>query len=258
MKIYSWNMLYRNPDQDRAFSFIKDLDFDVLCLQEVPEPFLERLKTLPHALAFSIDSDRLEAAGKTMHTYCVLLSRYTITKSGDVRFPPLHRVFRTRLFIWFMHPWGWQKISNRRSLFVDIDIAGSGRIRVFCLHLTLSHPERILREFTIATELRDRSIPTLMCGDLNILESAHVTILNWLLGGRFLDILAWRNTRRAFQKRFAVLGLQNPLRGKRTQAIARSQLDHILVPTTFRIKKAEVLPDRVGSDHNPVFVECEP
>ena len=37
MKIYSWNMLFRNTDLDRAFSFIKSLDFDVFCLQEVPE-----------------------------------------------------------------------------------------------------------------------------------------------------------------------------------------------------------------------------
>jgi endonuclease/exonuclease/phosphatase family metal-dependent hydrolase len=133
-----------------------------------------------------------------------------------------------------------------------------GRVRVFCLHLTLSHPQRVFTEFELAMNLRHDSAPSIICGDLNIIESARVAIINWLLGGGMRDVFAWKSLRAGIESRFENLKLQNPLRGKRTQDISRSQLDHILVPKDFRVAKAEVLQDRMGSDHYPIFVDCSP
>jgi endonuclease/exonuclease/phosphatase family metal-dependent hydrolase len=256
MKLYSWNMLYRNPDPERAFSFVKGLDFDILCLQEVPGTFLERLKTLPCEITFGIDADRIEDDGNVTHTYCVILSRRKILGHRDFPFPPLLNTARTRLFIRLMRPWGWQRITNPRSLYADIDMPTLGRVRVFSVHLTLSYPERILQEFGIAAALRSPSTTNIICGDLNVIESPHVSILNWILGGRFRDIFAWRSGRRDMEKKFSELGLQNPLRGTRTQTISCSQLDHILIPNDIRVTRAEVVRDRYGSDHHFVFVEC--
>ena len=50
-------------------------------------------------------------------------------------------------------------------------------------------------------------------------------------------------------------GFKNPLRGKITHRISRSQLDHILVSSDFSVQNAEVIPDPHGSDHNPITVE---
>lgn len=254
MNLYSWNMHHRNRDLDRALSFIQKLDFDVLCLQEVPEQFLERLKTLPCRIAYGVDVDRL--SGKTFErNYCVILSRHPIVGTREFAFPAFPLALRTKLFILLLHPLGWRRTANRGSACADIELP-NGRTRVFCLHLTLSYPERILREFDAAMELRDPSLSSVVCGDFNILERPHITILNWLLGGRARDMFAWRSERGAMEKKFARLALQNPLRGRPTQTISRSQLDHILVPKEFRVVRADVLPDRRGSDHHPVFVEC--
>jgi len=255
MKLYSWNMYHLNPDPDRAFRFITKLDFDVLCLQEVPEAFLERLKGLPYSIAFGTDVDR--RTGKTIErNYCVILSKHTVTDDREFAYPEFPLAFRTKLLFWCLYPLGWRPISNRRSVFADIELPMLGRTRVFCLHLTLSYPQRLMREFDTAMALRQRSLPTIVCGDFNILESAHITVLNWLQGGRLRDIFAWRSERKDMEKKFAEFGLQNPLRGTRTQTISRSQLDHILIPDEMKVTRAEVLPDRCGSDHNPVFVEC--
>jgi endonuclease/exonuclease/phosphatase family metal-dependent hydrolase len=255
MKFYSWNMYHNNPDPDRAFRFISALDFDVLSLQEVPERFLERLKTLPFHIAYSPDVDRIGIG--TEHNFCAILSRYPMVTSEGFPFPVLSWPLRTRLFVTFMYPWGWRKIGNRGSLYADIVLPKFGRTRVFCLHLTLSYPRRLLREFDLAASFRRASMPSVFCGDFNIIESFRVTLTNWLLGGPLRDVFNKGESRTEAEKRFSELGLQNPLRGRSTHSFARSQLDHILVPDSFRVTKADVLQERVGSDHHPVFVECE-
>jgi endonuclease/exonuclease/phosphatase family metal-dependent hydrolase len=253
MKFYSWNMYHNNPELDRAFDFISNLDFDTLCLQEVPEHFLERLKTLPFHIAYSPDVDRIGIG--TEHNFCVILSRHPMITSEGFPFPVLTWPLRTRAFVTFMYPWGWRRIGNRGSLYADVMLPEIGRTRVLCLHLTLSYPARLLREFDLAASYRRASIPSVFCGDLNIIESFRVTLTNWLLGGLLRDVFNKNQSRTEAEKRFAELGLKNPLRGKSTHSFAKSQLDHILVPNSFKITKAEVLQDRVGSDHNPVFVE---
>ncbi len=253
MKIYSWNMLFRNPDLDRAFDFIKHAQFDVFCLQEVPPQFLERLRTLPYNLAFALDTKRHER-GKTHENYCVVLTPHPILESKPIPFPVIPTKLRAKIFRRLM--WGQLNLDARGSLIVDAMLP-CGRTRIFDLHLTLSYPKQILNEFELAVQAYDEGAATIICGDFNILESAHITLLNWLLGGKLSDIFAWRSTRRKFQETFARLNLQNPLRGTHTQKIALSQLDHILVPHTAKILEARMLRDRVGSDHNPMFVECE-
>jgi endonuclease/exonuclease/phosphatase family metal-dependent hydrolase len=256
MKIYSWNMLYSNEETDRAFEFIKALDFDVFCLQEVPEGFLTRLKTLPFYLASGAELDWLETSGSIGRIYSVILSKHNIRSVHNFAFPELEWPRRTSLFVRVMYRWGWRRFKNRRSVYADIELP-SGLTRVFSLHLTLSYPQRLMLEFETAAALRDPKMPTLMCGDFNIIESLRVTPLNWILGGQMQDIVRPARSRRGAEKRFAELGFKNPLRGKRTQTISFSQLDHILVPQQFKVLKAEVLPDRVGSDHHPILVECE-
>jgi len=101
---------------------------------------------------------------------------------------------------------------------------------------------------------RDPSIPTIVCGDFNILESLHITPLNWVFGGRMRDVLH-RRERTHIEERFVEHELTNALRGSTTHPITQSQLDHILLSHSFTIKNAAVLPDRIGSDHHPIFVE---
>jgi endonuclease/exonuclease/phosphatase family metal-dependent hydrolase len=112
-----------------------------------------------------------------------------------------------------------------------------------------------LKEFEIAMAARDRSQPTIVCGDFNTLEKPHITLLNWILGGRASDAALYSRERTHIEKRFVEYELHNPLSGKITHPSSRSQLDHILVSHSFSIKNVAVLPDRIGSDHHPIRVE---
>jgi len=202
MKIYSWNMLYRNRELDRAFEFIQHADFDIFCLQEVPEIFLKRLQTLPYSIAFRIDVERLLPKGD-MKNYIVILSKHPILNQGEIPFDeywarlPLH----TRLFVHIMPSRFFSKIRNRGGLFIDITKDGQP-LRVFNLHLVLAQPSWRLEEFERAMLERDAARPTIVCGDFNILEAPHITILNWLLGGKVADALLYHRERTHIEKRF--------------------------------------------------------
>ncbi|MDO8566641.1 MAG: endonuclease/exonuclease/phosphatase family protein [bacterium] len=255
MKIYSWNMLFRNKELDRAFEFIARSDFDIFCLQEVPEAFLARLKRLPFSVASRVDVERLFTRG-TKRNFVVTLSKHPITAYGEIPFPDYSHLLplRTRIFVRLMRPFHFSKIRNRGGLYVDI-IAGKTAMRIFNLHLILAQPAWRLKEFETAMAERDASRPTIICGDFNILETRHIAPLNWLLGGRVSDALFHRRERTNIEQHFVEHELTNAFSGAVTHPLSQSQLDHILVSHSFLIKKAEVLPDRIGSDHHPICVE---
>lgn len=255
MRIYSWNMLYRNKELDRAFAFIEESDFDIFCLQEVPEEFLKRLQTLPCSIAFRVDVERLFKEG-AQQNFVVTLSKHPIQAQGEIPFPEYWHLLplRTRLFVHLMPARIFSKIRDRGGLYTDVAIGGAS-VRVFNLHLILAHPTWRLKEFEAAMLERDPSRPTIVCGDFNTLEAQHITPLNWILGGRLSDVLLRTRERTHIERRFVEHALTNPLAGSITHRLSRSQLDHILVSHSFSIKNAEVLPDSVGSDHHPIRVE---
>lgn len=248
-------MLYRNKKLDDAFEFIAHTDFDVFCLQEVPEPFLARLQTLPYSLISRIGTEKL-VEEDVVRMFNVILSRHPITAQGEVPFPEYWErlPLRTRLFITLMPDRLFSKMRDRGCLYADISL-GATSVRIFNLHLMLAQPVWRLEEFEIAMMKRDPSRTTIVCGDFNILEKPHITLLNWILGGRVSDALFYKRERARIEQCFVAHELQNPLRGKSTHPLSRSQLDHILVSKSLSIKSASVIPNRYGSDHHPIFVE---
>jgi len=255
MKIYSWNILYRNRELDRAFAFISKSDFDIFCLQEVPEEFLPRLQTLPYAIAYRLDTERIFPTS-VERLYVVTLSKYQITGQGELPFPEYRDLLplRTRVFIALMPNKFFSHIRDRGGLYIDCVVDGK-TVRIFNLHLILANPRWRMKEFERAMLEHDPSRRTIVCGDFNILEKPHITPLNWLLGGKLSDTLLYSRERTHIEKRFVEHQLVNPLYGGVTHPLSQSQLDHILVSNSFFIQKAEIIPDRMGSDHHPIRVE---
>ena len=255
MTIYSWNMLFRNKQLPGALAFVRESGADIFCLQEVPEGALEQFTALYPHHAEAVEMERL-LPERPLATYGVILSRYPISNSGTI---PLddHQSdlpWRTHLLIWLLRPVGWSRIRDRNAVYADVK-GPHGATRIINIHLTLSNPGWRLQEFEAAMLQRDPSLPTIVCGDFNILERPHIIPLNWLAGGRISDALYPARERTLIEERFVSHELTNPLRGSRTQTLARSQLDHILLSSHLSAASARVLPERYGSDHYPICVE---
>lgn len=255
MKVYSWNMLFSNRRLDEAFAFVRDSEFDVFCLQEVPEHFLERLKTLPCHLASQVDTGRF--VPRREDTYLVILSRMPMARGAAFRFPDYWPLLprRARLFVRLMRPFNWGPVKDRGGMYADIALGGNRILRVFNLHLVLGTPARRIAEFEQAMAERDPALPTVVCGDFNILEKPHVTPINWLAGGRMSDVFAYGRERTTIEGRFVAHELMNALSGSHTHPFSRSQLDHILLSKQLSVQRALVIRERRGSDHNPIRVD---
>jgi endonuclease/exonuclease/phosphatase family metal-dependent hydrolase len=254
MKIYSWNVLWSNARFDDAFEFLRTLDFDILCLQEVPSVFLERLWSLKHHTAEAVELVRHLAPGRDEVIYSVILSRHPIRSSARIAFPSFSWPLRTQTFVKFMRPWGWSKSSGRGGVYADVEI-GETLVRVFSVHLSLSAPFRRAQEFAVVAEALPKRAPAIVCGDLNVIEFPFLKPLNWILGSPFKEAMPWHDERGPFEKRFSLHALANPLRGHVTHPFSRSQLDHILVSKSLTVLSAHALTERFGSDHQPIFVE---
>jgi endonuclease/exonuclease/phosphatase family metal-dependent hydrolase len=258
MKIYSWNVLFRNADFGNALRFIRESDADIFCLQEVPEELLAKLRALPYALAAAPETDRIFHGARETQ-YVVTLSKYPIAREERVALAHVEDApfVRTRLFVSLMMRLGvWARgVGKRNALITDL-ATPSGLVRVCNLHLPLASRKARVADFERALERNDGALPTVVCGDFNTLEKPHITLLAWLLGGLFSEALCFRSERRDMEKRFRAHGLLNPLYGRKTHGVSRSQLDHILLPERFSVEKAQVLADARGSDHHPIFVEA--
>lgn len=258
MKIYSWNVLFRNKELDNVVAFIEKLDFDIFALQEVSEELLERLKKLPYSLAFSTNAARIYASGKTITGSVVILSKHPIEHSESISLPmELYQeptAWQAKLAGRLLS-WGYP-YQNKSGLRAEIGLLDSRRVQVFCAHLTLpfATPSIRQKEFDFLMQKRSKDIPTIFCGDFNILELPHITVLNWLSGGKLTDWIFWWRERQAFKSKFQEYSLQNPLKGQVTHSIALSQIDHILVSKDSRILSKKVLRTKFGSDHSPVMV----
>lgn len=259
MKIYSWNILYKNERMDDVVEFIQAVDADLFCMQEVPASLLPTLRELPYNIA---TTPEYHHDNKSIDTHLVILSKHEIIKEHT--FTTIDRTdhpipLRTRLFFLAMKytisEWPTDYAASRRhGLYVDIAHKTHGEVRVFCVHPLLTYPNVRAVECAAIFENCDTSKSVIVCGDFNIIERINTTILNWLLGGNIADTLLWWRERKNFEKQHSSYGFSNPHRSTSTHEYG-SQLDHILVCNIPHTILGNVHSDRIGSDHHPICVE---
>jgi endonuclease/exonuclease/phosphatase family metal-dependent hydrolase len=256
MRIYSWNICDSNSRLERVLSFITDLQFDILCLQEVPEDFLSRLKALPYNCAYYVDLER-HFPGHIRKDYLVILTPYKITDQGGfITSKGLQQPLRTRYFVQAMKLFGWSEIDNHGGIWADIGIpVVSVPVRVFSLHLRSDGPSERTKEVTIAGRYFHPEAINIVCGDFNVIDSPWLKIFNWIMGSSIKEGMPWYPERELFEDTFRHYHLVNPLKGRRTHTLFNNQLDHILLSEHLRILNAEVLSTALGSDHYPIMVE---
>lgn len=256
MKIYSWNICDANKKLSEALTYIESLDFDVLCLQEIPKPFLKKLQKLPYNIEYHMDLRRYKK-GKWETIYLVILTPHKILDSKKFHIGrEWKEPLRTKIFVWCMRIIGWTKNDAYGALYVDIQ-KGKGKFRVFSLHLHVGKPYERIKQLKKAFTHLHKKIPNILCGDFNVVDLPHTQPFNWIMGSSLKEASPFFKERKILTKLFNKHKLTNPLKNTTTHTIFKCQLDHILIPKNMKVVESRVEKDTVGSDHYPIFIKTK-
>ncbi len=234
--------------------YIREADFDVLCLQEVTPALLEELKKMPFHLTYHVDVLRLFGKGRSEYNYVALLSKIPFEHTGTLQFLDFPFPAHTRAFVTFMSLFKWSFVTERGAVYADIR-RGTEVVRIFSVHFTLWGPGNRQKEFDAVVGHMQPGVPSVVCGDFNIIEYPPLKVLNWLLGSTLTEAMPWYPERDIIEEKFAEAGMKNPLRSLTTHPFSRSQLDHILVSADVVVEGVSVETERHGSDHCLIAAE---
>jgi endonuclease/exonuclease/phosphatase family metal-dependent hydrolase len=244
MKILSWNVYNYNRRIDEILAFILSSDSDVICLQEVTEILLERLReNYVGNIAVALDGYDCEK-----EYYLVTLTKFDVTENKTIQLNDKIKISLIQKLL------NWEEALS----FQYIDFTCNDKTyRVFNTHLTNgSGASKRLSELQKTVSFFNKNSINIVCGDFNTFTKKS---FSWLLGS--LYSLKKEDIRvdeiNVFNSYFETNSLQDALRGSCTQHLLflKFKLDYILLPKSLKIINSYVSNNRLGSDHNPISLE---
>ena len=247
MKILDWNIYKDNKKIDSAIDFIKSGDFDIICLQEFPTKYLDKIKNIGYHYKiaeerFVYKKDRPDAV-----MYQVILSKYDFLSANKIEHDNKHDAFKESKK---------HDTFTTESIFVDVNVQGK-KYRIFNTHLKcVAGPYCRMSQFNNLLENIDNSngVNNVICGDFNTFGKPLINFFVWkYFGYRLPEITI--NEKKLFNTHFELNGFRNVFKNTVTFLKFPLQLDYILIPKKMKIINKKRYLKSYGSDHLPICVE---
>lgn len=165
LRVVSWNVHGLHDERAAVHRVLRDLDGDVVCLQETPRRLRPRVRTASLARASGlrfVHGARL-AAGNAL----LVSPRVQVDECEALRLPSSRgrRSDRRRLAgVRLPEP----RIGQQRGAVVaTVRLPGTRALVVACVHLGLDAVERVRHARAIVEVARRRDLPAVVAGDLN-------------------------------------------------------------------------------------------
>lgn len=252
MRIISWNVFVSNRKIKKGIRAILSLHPDVICLQEVPHHIMSWIAHIPgYVLSSCFDSKHR----RIKHIYVCTLTKKT---PSNVRRYNYDNGFSdsllTKAYTAILH------VKEQHDVLVVTLQVGKKKIQIANTRLScaIGAHDRLQEFTTLIQKTKRATIPTIYCGDFNVVDSKIVNRLTgWMRGFSHVDYLL--NERDAFEKLYEQEYLVNIFRGKSTSLVNRPllQLDHILVPHSFPVTGHALTRKRYGSDHRMLVADID-
>ena len=243
LSLLDWNVWVFNEDLEGVLAFITAENADVVCLQEVSVPLLEKLtRETPYPFLFKARDAYHKRDGDRNPSFLVIMARHRVVGADAIVFKrQKKRILLARLL-------GIEE--GIEFQYADI-LCGEKRVRFFNVHLEcVAGPKRRVAQFDEVTRLFQYGA-NIVCGDLNILRVWYTFFFRLVLGS--WDEL-WEREHDFFARVFGKHALSNIFEGAVTHDFTGTQLDYILVPKATRVEEKVLFEDTFGSDHRPMLV----
>lgn len=253
MRIITWNVRAANKRIMKLISHALSYKPDILCLQEVPELRLAEINKLGYHLVYAQDFKGKRKQTKNTYT-CILTKHRPVSQKIANLHRATHRSLMTRVMYSFIRGITENHSASIISIRYENRILQIASTRLSC---AISMGDRLASLVSLANEL-DATVPAIVCGDFNIMDSKLLNVLSgWTRGftlkGYFL------NERKEFERIIAQLGLTNIFKNRSTffTKFPRLQFDHILIPEEARVVYQEIGKRTFGSDHRMLLVDID-
>lgn len=251
MRIITWNIRKDNKKAQDAILFALSQNPDILCLQEVPQNILEYLRETPgYTVHASYD---FISKNPEKHGYTVTLTRLPVSDEREI---PYDRNMNQSIMNRYLYEKLIHQVEQHNAILITIQ-TDKGLLHVVNTRLSCAVNTRSrLIEFQNMIERVPSDIPTIFCGDYNVVDSQLVNrVTGWVRGFKRPDYKL--NERKEFEKLFNKHNLINIFRGRSTSLVNRPllQFDHILIPKTVVVTHKELFKRRYGSDHKMLLVD---
>lgn len=253
MRIISWNIRYGNSEAKNLISYALTFKPDILCLQELDSELIPWIRnTYPHYFVYGC----LEVSHTDPHKqrFLCTVTNVRADRINVINYDQTHQhSIYEKLFFGKLHHW----TERHAALVITVPLAGV-QLRIVNLHLSAadSAHERITAFRYIVRNLRDLAIPTVFCGDFNIIDNMFYRLsLGWMLNYSRGDYRI--SERRVFERIFQRFGFVNIFRNMSTYMFPWKgwQLDHILVSEYVRVSNYIIGKKRFNSDHRMILVD---
>lgn len=253
MRIITWNVRAANKRIMKLVAQALSFKPDILCLQEVPELRLAEINKLGYHVVHSQDFKGKRKQTKNTYT-CILTKHRPISQKIAILHRTTHRSLMTRIMYSFIRGITENHNASIISIRYKDHIFQVASTRLSC---AISMGDRLASLVSLANEL-DSTVPAIVCGDFNIMDSKLLNVLSgWTRGftlkGYFL------NERKEFERIITQLGLTNIFKNQSTfvTKFPRFQFDHILIPAETQVVHQEIGKRTFGSDHRMLLVDID-
>jgi len=245
MKVLTWNVYKDNKKMSKLILQLQKEDADIVCLQEVPERFLEKLSGMYEFVVSSNEGWTYRKTGEEILILNVILSKFEISHvfTQDIS---LHTLFEAR------------KYKQFSSEFISATINVKGiNYEVSNTHLRCVAPPWVrVKQFEEILKNIDTNKRNIICGDLNTFSWPLLNLLIWKrYSYTFKEI--WTNGRKIFDTIFTTHNLVNPHRGVGTFKLFPVQYDYILVDKEIVVNSSQKIKQLSGSDHYGLVIDVD-
>ncbi len=237
MKIVTWNVYKDNKTLELAAQKVKDVDADIVCLQEVPEDQVDLFTQHYPYYASALEAWTERKSGDETRIFNLILSKHELTNI-IVEDISLGTIYSTTKYTMFS------------SEFISALFTHEGVDYQICnAHLRCVAPPSIrIKQLDQIIKLLDDSREQIICGDLNTFSWPLINLLVWKrYKYTFRELMT--NGRKLFAEIFSHHDLQNPHIGAWTWKYFPVQYDYILVDRDVTVTGAYKDRKLAGSDH---------
>lgn len=253
MRIVSWNVFFTNKRRiKKGIQYILSLRPDVVCLQEVSHKSMLWLYSLSgYTVSKCFESKHHFASQKHIYT-CTLTKKKPTQIKRYIYDIGSYNSILTKLYAFIAHLKEQHNVLVVR-LSIQKKLIQIANTRLSC---AIGSYGRLQECQTLIQKTKHRTVPTIYCGDYNVVDNKLFNRLTgWIRGFDYFDYLL--DERTAFEQLYQKEQLINVFQGKSTWAFNKPllQFDHILIPDTFKIRSHTLLKNRYGSDHRVLIAD---